>query len=151
MSFSNPNYSFYAVPAAWLLAIVPHWIAAGMANSVDKFDNVEPRMAHENLKAKMTAAQHAKFRRAEAAQMNGFENLPFFASAVVAANLAKLDNGLVNKYCAAYLISRVVYNYLYITTTDLSKSPLRSLTYLFGIGSIFTLFIKAGRAANALL
>jgi uncharacterized MAPEG superfamily protein len=83
--------------------------------------------------------------------MNGFENLPFFASAVVCANLAKLDTGTINNHVALYLASRIVYNFLYINTSDLNKSLTRSVAYLTGIGAIFSIFIKAGKAANAFL
>lgn len=57
--------------------------------------------------------------RAESAQQNGFENLGLFAAAVVIGNVANLSNSTLNTLSGAYLASRVVYNYLYLTgTTD---------------------------------
>jgi uncharacterized MAPEG superfamily protein len=52
--------------------------------------------------------------RAEGAQQNGFENVGLFASAVVAGNIAGLDNRTLNILSSGYLASRAVYNYIYI-------------------------------------
>ncbi|KAN0062253.1 hypothetical protein ACQY0O_005434 [Thecaphora frezii] len=85
-----------------------------------------------------------RFVRAEAANANGFENLGFFAAAVVAGNIAGLPPHELNALTFGYLVSRVVYNYFYITVKDEAAVPLRSGSYLAGIGIIFTLFIRAG-------
>jgi len=75
--------------------------------------------------------------------MNGFENLALFASAVVAGNLAGIPPATLNKLCGGYLVSRVVYNVIYITNTSQTAAGIRSLVYGTGIGHIFALFIKA--------
>lgn len=93
--------------------------------------------------------------RAEAAQTNGFENLAFFASAVVAGNLAGLPAQTLNTLSGGYLISRVLYNLIYINNTSKAIANTRSVVFVSGVGMIFTLFIKSGnilreRAANLL-
>lgn len=93
--------------------------------------------------------------RAEAAQTNGFENLAFFASAVVAGNLAGLPAQTLNTLSGGYLISRVLYNLIYINNTSEAMANTRSVVFVSGVGMIFTLFIKSGnilreRAANLL-
>ncbi len=93
--------------------------------------------------------------RAEGAQINGFENLGLFASAVVAANVAGLPAKTLNALCGGYLASRVVYNFIYINNTTETLGNLRTAVFLTGLGHIFTLFIKSGnilvnRAANVL-
>ncbi len=100
------NYSLYAIPAAWVLSIAPHFYAVSLANKVSKFDNTNPRHAAVDLAAKMSKEQLATFERAEAAQQNGFENLPFFAAAVLAGNLAGLGSATLNHLSAIYLASR---------------------------------------------
>lgn len=55
--------------------------------------------------------------RAEGAQQNGFENIGLFAAAVVAGNMARLDNWTLNALTGGYLASRVAYNLLYINNT----------------------------------
>lgn len=56
--------------------------------------------------------------RAESAQQNGFENVGLFAAAVVAGNIAKLDNSTLNILSGGYILSRIAYNYIYITNTS---------------------------------
>lgn len=91
--------------------------------------------------------------RCEGAQNNGFENLAFFASAVVAGNLAGLPARTLNALSGGYLLSRIVYNYIYINNTSDGMASARTGVFFTGIGMIFTLFIKSGnilkdRAAN---
>ena len=99
----------------------------------------------------MSADQFGRFQRAEAAQQNGFENIGLYAAAIVVANAARLPVSTVNTASAVYLTSRVVYNLLYVNTEKLSISNLRSVVFLVGIGTIMTLFVKAGNALNLLL
>lgn len=84
----NPLWpqSFYAVPAAWALSIVPHFFAAGLGGK--SFDNRSPRSFTSSLQSNQTlnAATKERIIRAEGAQQNGFENLGLFAAAVVAGN-----------------------------------------------------------------
>ncbi|KAI3480882.1 hypothetical protein L1887_56956 [Cichorium endivia] len=74
-------------------------------------------------------------------------NLGLFAAAVVAGNVAKVPNSELNTLTAFYLASRVVFNLLYIFVTRETTASLRSASYLAGLGTIFTLFIKAGLRA----
>ncbi|KAF2430677.1 hypothetical protein EJ08DRAFT_633411 [Tothia fuscella] len=140
------NYSLYTIPLAWALAIAPHMYAASLGGS--KFDNTAPRTYTSSLKEDQTLdkATKDKIIRAEGAQSNGFENLPLFAAAVVAGNVAKLDNWSLNALSGGYLISRVVYNVLYVNNTTEGTANARSVSYLSGIGILFTLFIKSGNA-----
>ncbi|KAF2218258.1 hypothetical protein BDZ85DRAFT_270720 [Elsinoe ampelina] len=136
------NLSLYTLPAAWVLSIVPHFYAASMG----KFDNKCPRTYVRDTEndQSIDKATKAKIARAEAAQSNGFENLGLFAAALTIGNVAKLDNWTLNALSGAYLASRVVYNYLYISGTSEVKATARSGVYLTGIGIIFTFFIKSG-------
>ncbi|KAJ4324318.1 hypothetical protein N0V94_001376 [Neodidymelliopsis sp. IMI 364377] len=136
------NFSLYAVPAAWALSIAPHFYAA----SLGKFDNKNPRTYTRDTEGDQSIdkATKAKIIRAEGAQQNGFENLGLFAAAVVIGNVAKLDNSTLNTLSAAYLASRVVYNVLYVGGTTDMLSNLRSVSFLTGVGIIWTFFIKSG-------
>ncbi|KAF2028658.1 hypothetical protein EK21DRAFT_113672 [Setomelanomma holmii] len=136
------NFSLYAIPAAWLLSIAPHFYAA----SLGKFDNKNPRTYTSDTEADQSIdkATKAKIIRAEGAQQNGFENIGLFAAAVVIGNVAKLPNSTLNTLSAAYLASRVVYNGLYIAGTSDMLSNARSVTFLTGVGIIWTFFIQSG-------
>ena len=99
----------------------------------------------------MSSAQFGRFQRAEAAQQNGFENIGLYAAAVVIANVARLPVSTLNTATLYYLVSRAVYNLLYINVESLSMSNLRTIVFLSGIGTIMTLFVKSGNALNTLL
>ncbi|KAI0121153.1 hypothetical protein BJ170DRAFT_600160 [Xylariales sp. AK1849] len=136
------NFSLYTIPAAWVLCIAPHAYAA----SLGKFDNKNPRTYTREIESQpsIDKATKATIVRAEGAQQNGFENIGLFAAAVVIGNVAKLDNWSLNALSAGYLASRVVYNILYIRGTTDALSNARSVSFLTGIGIIWTLFIKSG-------
>jgi len=140
------NFSLYTIPAAWVFSLVPHVYATGLAG--EKFDNRSPRSLTSSLKDNQTldAATKEKIIRAEGAQQNGFENVGLFAAAVVAGNIAGLDNSTLNYLSGGYLVSRAIYNLIYITNDTPSAANARTATFLTGIGLIFTLFIKSGNA-----
>ncbi|KAK4685983.1 hypothetical protein P7C73_g4147, partial [Tremellales sp. Uapishka_1] len=144
------NLSFYAIPAAWVTAIAPHLYAIAVytteqAPGTPEFNYVHPSENVSKIKdAKLSPAAQGRFLRAESAQNNGFINIPFFAAAVLAGNFARLPASTLNTCAGAYLVSRVVYNLLYITTTDNNIAKARTLTYFAGIGACFTLLIQAG-------
>ena len=104
-----PNYSYYTIPIAWLLAFLPHPYAVTLSKGA--FKNAAPRQLLHDLMAKKTKTDvDKKIIRAESAQLNGFENLGLFAAAVVAANIAKVPNHQLNQLTAAYLVSRALFN-----------------------------------------
>ena len=90
--------------------------------------------------------------RAEAAMANGFENIGLFAAAVVAGNAAKLSPKLLNGLSLGYIVSRLVYTWIYISNETKVLATGRALAFFSGMGMIFTLFTKAGnKLRNAAL
>ncbi|PSK33922.1 hypothetical protein B9Z65_8248 [Elsinoe australis] len=136
------NLSLYTIPAAWILSIAPHFYAA----SLGKFDNKNPRTYTRDTEGDQSIdkATKAKIIRAEGAQQNGFENIGLFAAAVVIGNVAKLDNWTLNALSGAYLASRVAYNICYIQGSNDSVANVRTVSFLTGVGIIWTFFIKSG-------
>ncbi|KAH7370489.1 hypothetical protein BKA65DRAFT_522205 [Rhexocercosporidium sp. MPI-PUGE-AT-0058] len=142
------QFSFYTVPAAWLIAFLPHPYAVSLSK---KFDNLSPRTYVGSLQKDRTDL----IIRAEGAQTNGFENLGLFAPAVVAGNLAGISAQTLNTLSGGYIVSRILYNYIYINNTSQAAANLRSVVFVTGVGLIWTLFINSGnalreRAANLL-
>jgi uncharacterized MAPEG superfamily protein len=88
----------------------------------------------------------AKIHRCEGAQTNGFENIGLFAAAVIAGNIAGLPAETLNTLSGGYILSRIVYNYIYITGTTETMASARTLAFFAGIGQLFALFIKSGNA-----
>lgn len=113
------NISYYTVPAAWILCVAPHIYAIRLYDKVSKsdmFDKVNPRTLLTALESNATIDPATKRRiaRAEAAQINGFENLGFFAGAVVAANAAGVDTWWTNVLSISYLLHRGLFNVFYV-------------------------------------
>ncbi len=70
LGVGTSNYSYFAVPAAWVLAFIPHAYAAAASNG--RFKNAHPRqLLHDLLSKKDKTPLDAKLVRAESAQMNG--------------------------------------------------------------------------------
>ncbi|KAM3088792.1 hypothetical protein ACMFMG_000421 [Clarireedia jacksonii] len=136
------NLSFYTIPAAWVLSILPHSYAITRSSN---FDNRNPREYSDNLEADKTIDE----------TMNGMENMGLFAAAVVAGNVAGLPARTLNLLSGGYLVSRAVYNFVYINNTSGMMAHTRSAVYAVGIVHIMTLFVKSGNilkdiAANLL-
>lgn len=60
--------------------------------------------------------------------------------------VAKVDNWTLNILSGGYLVSRAVYNLIYINNESEGLASARTATFLGGVGVIFTLFIKSGNA-----
>ncbi|TGZ83536.1 hypothetical protein EX30DRAFT_84448 [Ascodesmis nigricans] len=148
--FHTRNLSFYTVPAAYILAIAPHMYTLAAVGK--RFDARHPRKLLGKLEGDQTmdSATKARIHRAEAASANGFENLGFFAAAVVAANVAGVETKALNTLSVGYVVSRLVYNLIYVNNTTAAAANSRFGVYLVGVGFVISLFVKAGNAVNAL-
>ncbi|MCJ1399154.1 hypothetical protein MMC11_002356 [Xylographa trunciseda] len=142
------NFSLYTIPAAWLLALLPHAYATQLydAKSTHKFDITQPRSLTAKVAADQTIDTATKNRviRAEGAQQNGFENVGLFAAAVVAGNVAGIDHWWLNALSGGYIVSRVVYNVIYIENETAGAGTARTGVFLSGVGLCMALFVMAG-------
>ncbi|KAM0750642.1 hypothetical protein T439DRAFT_325699 [Meredithblackwellia eburnea MCA 4105] len=146
------NYSLYSVPAAWMLCIFPHWYAISLTASSKDLPNFKNSCPREFI-AKCRALEKqspvvARYLRAEAASQNGFENIGLWAAAVAIGNAAGIPSSTLNIISGTYLVSRALYNVLYISTTTEQKSALRTLVFGSGVLCIWFNFIKAGLILN---
>lgn len=83
--------------------------------------------------------------RCEAASANGQETLSMFIASVLAANYAGVPVETINQLAAAYLVSRAVYNFTYISLqTNPALAPVRSFVWMASLAPWTTLLIKAG-------
>ncbi|MGC8701711.1 MAG: MAPEG family protein [Thiomonas sp.] len=103
-------------------------VAAGMAKSgtfrstENRYDNNEPRLWLERQ-------TDPRRRRANAAQANSFEALPFLFAAALFALFLKAPLPLVNGLLVAWLVLRAVYLWCYLN----DKASLRSLVWSFAL------------------
>ena len=145
---SSPNYSIYALPTFYALALAPKFYGTRLINSTTngRYDNVNPHgtNALQTYQKSTDAATFAKWERSNAAHNNAMENLPLFFASVICANMAGLNTGTVNSVCAGFLGLRAFYSVMYIAATDRKLQALRSLAWVGSVGSCLYLLIKAG-------
>lgn len=102
----------------FLAALLP-FVAAGSAKfGGSSFTNHEPR----DWLAKQTGWRW----RANAAQANLFESLPFFYAALIYAYFSGVEPSLIQYYGVVWLVLRFIYIFAYIK----DKATLRSLLWV---------------------
>ncbi|KZS96275.1 hypothetical protein SISNIDRAFT_482860 [Sistotremastrum niveocremeum HHB9708] len=155
MSFLNTPLALYTIPAAWILLMVPQVQRYSIITQHLPAENVmlAPRSAVENhAKSKAPRELVEKAVRMQGAHQNGYEVLPIYIGAVLAATYSELDNYTVNLACLAFLVSRVIYNYIYINQYNTTWANSRTFVWFFGICTTFYLYIASCnqlRAATA--
>jgi uncharacterized MAPEG superfamily protein len=87
---------------------------AGKKRSQGGYDNNDPRG--------WAAKQDGWRARAAAAQNNGFEALPLFVFAVLAAQFAGLDQGRTDQLALAFIGLRVVYTAFYFANIGAART-----------------------------
>jgi uncharacterized MAPEG superfamily protein len=141
------NYSFYTVPLAYVITILPHIFSMHTYQSATNksFPIKQPRGFATAVQSDQALDNTTRNRilRAEAAHANGMENIGLFAAAIVAGNTAGVDPWWLNVLSAGYLLSRFIYNHVYIFN-DLVPGELRSVTHFGGLSAVFGLFVLAG-------
>lgn len=127
------SLALWCVLAAALLPMVCAWIAKSgrMRARPDAggFDNHDPRA---------WLAQQTHWRaRANAAQANSFEALPFFIAAVVIALLLGAGQPLLDLLAGVYLLLRIGYVALYIADRPTARSMTWAAAFLVNVAILF--------------
>ena len=132
---SHPlTIAYWCVLVAALLPIVcagmAKWGAMGRSARDGGYDNDNPRV--------WLAQQTAWRARANAAQANSFEALPFFIGAVLIAHQLGANQGWVDALAVVYIALRLIYILLYVT----GRANLRSLVWTLALAvNISLLFV----------
>jgi uncharacterized MAPEG superfamily protein len=83
--------------------------------------------------------------RSQGAHLNGFEAFPFFAAAVILAEMHKAPQGTVNTLAVAFILIRIVYVVLYLTNRPTFRSMVWSAGFACNVAIFFTpLWAAAG-------
>lgn len=127
MSLSTLTFAYWCVLAAALLPYLASYIAK--SGSFGPRDNVQPRAWDER--------QTGWRARANGAQANSFEGLPFFIGAVIIAHQLGASQGRLNMLAAAYVALRVVYIALYVRGWGSARSTVWTLAFLVNIAILF--------------
>ncbi|KAI0865354.1 hypothetical protein F4860DRAFT_306173 [Xylaria cubensis] len=146
--FVEKNISYFTIPVAVFTALWPRSYSAFQGPGQKYFDPTNPRTFPARLeKSGLDKETVARIQRAESASSNGFEGLPLFAAAIVAGNSAGLSNVAMNSLSITYILSRIVYNWVYIFLGgNRQMAGLRTPVWFVGIGSALAMFVKAGLA-----
>ena len=119
MSVSHLTLAYWCVLAAAVLPYVAAWIAKAGAFGVG--DNLQPR--------EWAARQSGWRARANAAQANSFEGLPFFIGAVVIAHQLGTAQARIDALASAYVLLRVLYIALYLRDKGMARSAVWTLAF----------------------
>ena len=142
------NYSIYAIPAYYVLALAPHQYAMNIikASNNGRWDNTNPRSSNwnERIQKSVPAPIFARYERAEAAHKNAMENLVIFATAVILGNQADLPASTLNTVAGLYLVLRAIYPVIYINTVSFKYSFVRTGVWTLSIALCFYQIIRAG-------
>ena len=119
--------AYFCVLVMGLLPIV----AAGIAKKgFDNYDNAQPR--------EWLAKQTGFRARANAAQANLFESLPFFFAAVIIASISQVPQTRIDVLAVGFVIARIAYLACYVADWPTT----RSIVWLIGILCVVTLFFQ---------
>lgn len=122
MQLPTFTLAYWCVLIAAMLPIV----CAGIAKS-GRFGVPRKQGGYDNVNPRAWLAQQTDWRsRADAAQANSFEALPFFIGAVVIAHQLGADAAWVNALAVMFVVLRVLYVAAYVV----GKGGLRSLLWV---------------------
>ncbi|MET3177812.1 UNVERIFIED_ORG: putative MAPEG superfamily protein [Variovorax guangxiensis] len=127
MTLSLLTIAYWCVLAACVLPYLAAWIAK--AGSFGPRDNLHPR--------EWASKQSGWRARANSAQANSFEGLPFFIGAVIIAHQLGAAQARLDMLAVAYVVLRTIYLALYIRGIGSARSAVWALAFLVNIAILF--------------
>jgi uncharacterized MAPEG superfamily protein len=133
VQFARFTVAYWCVLVAALLPLACAWLAKapgiGKRRRDGGFDNNDPRG--------WLARQGDWQRRADAAQANSFEALPFFIGAVLIAHQLGAPQTLVDILAVLFVTLRVIYIAMYVAGLPNIRSAIWTLALLANVGILF--------------
>ena len=133
MQFARFTVAYWCVLIAALLPFACAWLAKssglGKPRKQGGFDNRDPR----GWLARQTDWQA----RANAAQANSFEALPFFIGAVIIAHQLGAPQTLLDILALVFITLRVIYIAMYVAGLPTVRSAIWALALLVNIAILF--------------
>jgi uncharacterized MAPEG superfamily protein len=126
--------AYWCVLIAVLLPLVCTWMAKahgfGKAPREGGFDNHDPRG--------WLARQTDWRARANAAQANSFEALPFFIGAVIIAHQLAAPQGRLDILALLFVTLRIIYIAMYVADLATIRSGIWTLAFLVNVAILFS-------------
>jgi uncharacterized MAPEG superfamily protein len=133
MQLARFTVAYWCVLIAALLPLACAWLAKssglGKSRKQGGFDNRDPR----GWLAKQTDWQA----RANAAQANSFEALPFFIGAVIISHQLGAPQALLDILALVFITLRVIYIAMYVAGLPTIRSAIWTLALLVNIAILF--------------
>ena len=133
MTFARFTVAYWCVLIAALLPIV----CAGIAKS-GKFKTPRREGGYDNHDPRQWLARQTDWRaRANAAQANSFESLPFFIGAVIIAHQLGAIQARLDILAFVFIVLRLLYIMMYVAGLPTARSIVWSLALAVNIGILF--------------
>ena len=136
MNYARFTVAYWCVFIAAMLPYICAWLAKshgiGKRRSEGGFDNQDPRG--------WLARQQGWQARANAAQANSFEALPFFIGAVIIAHQLGAPQTRLDILALLFVTLRVIYVAMYVANLATVRSAIWALALLVNIGILFSGF-----------
>ncbi|MDM0013523.1 MAPEG family protein [Variovorax sp. J22P168] len=127
MSIPPLTWAYWCVLVAALLPYASSYIAK--AGAFGPSDNAAPRQWSAHLGGWRA--------RANSAQANGFEGLPFFIGAVIIAHQLGAAQQRIDQLAIAYVLLRIVYIGMYVAGRSSLRSAVWALGFIVNIAILF--------------
>ncbi|HVE53164.1 MAG TPA: MAPEG family protein [Ramlibacter sp.] len=134
MTYARFTVAYWCVLLAALLPYACAWLAKyqafGKPRGQGGYDNHEPRA--------WLARQEGWKARANAAQANSFESLPFFIGAVIIAHQLGAPQTMLDILAVLYVTLRIIYIAMYVGGVPMVRSAIWAAALLVNIGILLT-------------
>jgi uncharacterized MAPEG superfamily protein len=133
MGYAKFTIAYWCLLIAALLPIACAWLAKsgtfGKPRKDGGYDNHDPRA--------WMARQKDWRARANAAQANSFEAMPFFMGAVIVAHQLGAAQARLDILAFVWIVLRVIYVVMYVADLPMVRSAVWTLALLVNIGILF--------------
>ena len=134
MTFARFTIAYWCVLFAAILPIV----CAGIAKS-GMFTTAPAKGGYDNNNPRSWLARQSDWRsRANAAQANTFEALPFFFAAVIIAHTLQAPQTRLDILALIFIILRITYVMMYVADLAKARSIIWTLALLVNIAILFS-------------
>jgi uncharacterized MAPEG superfamily protein len=133
MTYARFTIAFWCVLLAAILPIVCAGIAkSGMFNKPRReggYDNNDPRT--------WLARQKDWRARANAAQANSFEALPFFIGAVIIAHILQAPQARLDILAFVFIVLRILYIMMYLAGLSTARTAVWTVAFFINVAILF--------------